>query len=85
MMKSNEILEREFLAIRAKTLEIAAFFDRLERAEGDVAHGDKLELIREALDIACSENSDRAEQVQLIFSRQYDDDWQEQFDLSPRA
>ena len=31
------------------------------------------------------ETSDRAEQMQLIFSRPYDDDWQKAFGLAPPA
>jgi hypothetical protein len=31
------------------------------------------------------ETGDRAEQVQLIFSRAYDDDWQKEFGLTPPA
>jgi hypothetical protein len=29
------------------------------------------------------ETGDRAEQIQLIFSRPYDDDWQKEFGLVP--
>ena len=36
-LSAPEVLSREFLEIRAKILEIAAAFDRLERAAGDVS------------------------------------------------
>ena len=29
------------------------------------------------------ETSDRAEQIQILFSRSYDDDWQKAFGLAP--
>ena len=35
-MTADEVLDREFLQIRGKTLELAAAFDRLNRAAGEV-------------------------------------------------
>ena len=48
-MTSAEILEREFFEIRAKILEIAAAFDRLDRATGNVSDDSRLKLVAEAL------------------------------------
>ncbi|MBC8350513.1 MAG: hypothetical protein H8E66_00910 [Planctomycetes bacterium] len=81
-MTAPEVLDREFLEIRAKVLELAASFDRLHRAEGVVAGDPRLSLIHEALDVLQVEADDRAEQVQLIFSLHYDDDWQQKFDMA---
>ena len=80
-MTSNQVLEREFLEIRAKILELAASFDRLDRADGSAVGDPRLSLIREALSSLSSTQKDRAEQIQLLFSRHYEDDWQEKFDL----
>jgi hypothetical protein len=80
-MTASQILDREFLEIRAKVLELAASFDRLHRAEGVVTGDPRLSLIHEAIDVLQSDADDRAEQVQLIFSLQYDDEWQKKFDL----
>jgi hypothetical protein len=80
-MNSQEILDREFLEIRAKLLEVAASFDRIERAEGDVAGDPRSGLFREALEILQGDSSEKAEQLQLLFSRTYDDGWPEKFDL----
>jgi len=78
-MNSAEILDREFFEIRAKILEIAAAFDRQDRALGDVSDDSRLKLIEEALSVLQQQNRDnRAEEVQLIFSREYDDQWQEE-------
>jgi len=82
-MPAAQVLDREFLEVRAKLLELAASFDRLDRATGSVASDSRLALIREGLDILRSDNDDRAEQIQLLFSRQYEDDWRETFDLLP--
>lgn len=82
-MTSTEVLDREYLEIRAKILQLAASFDRLDRGDGSVSGDPRLSLIHEALRVLDSEQEDRAEQVQLIFSRQYEDDWQEKFNLTP--
>lgn len=80
-----ELLDREFLEIRAKLLQLAASFDRLDRADGAVGDDPRMDRIREALDLLGSGDPDRAEQIQLIFSRQYDDDWQSKFEMpSPK-
>jgi hypothetical protein len=81
-MTAAQVLDREFLEIRAKVLELAASFDRLHRAEGAVVGDPRLSLIQEAIDVLQSDADDRAEQVQLIFSLHYDDEWQKKFDMA---
>ena len=82
-MSAPAVLTREFFEIRAKLLELAASFDRLERAPGSVADDPRMSRIREALEVLQDPKPDRAEQIQLVFSRVYDDDWQKNFDLAP--
>jgi hypothetical protein len=84
MLSAPEILNREFLEIRGKILELAAAFDRLERAEGVVDVDQRVARLREALKALQEPGEDRAEQVQMIFSRAYDDDWQAKFQVAPR-
>ena len=85
-MNSPEILDREFFEIRAKILEIAAAFDRLDRSMGEISHDARLKLIEEALNVLQElDREDRAEQVQLIFSREYNDQWQEEFGISSKG
>ena len=74
-MPAADVLNREFLEIRAKILQVAASFDRLDRGEGTVEEDSRMRLIRMALDILQSETPDRAEQIQLLFSREYDSNW----------
>jgi len=84
-MTSAEILEREFFEIRAKILEIAAAFDRLDRATGNVSDDSRLKLVEETLRVLQQvDREDRAEQVQLIFSREYNDQWQAEFGISSK-
>jgi len=84
VMTAEQVLNREFLEIRAKILEIAASFDRLDRCEGSVADDPRLRRINEALASLQDSAGDRAEQVQLIFSRQYDEAWPEKFGMSTK-
>ena len=82
-MTSNEVLDREYLEIRAKILQLAASFDRLDRANGSVAGDPRETFIHEALKVLQTDAEDRAEQIQLLFSRHYEDDWREKFALAP--
>ena len=78
-----EVLNREFLEIRARLLHVAASLDRLDRAEGSVLDDSRLAKIREALAILSAGEADRAEKIQLLFSRPYDAGWKAVFE--PRA
>ena len=76
-LTAAEVLNREFLEIRCKILELAASFDRLERAEGAVSGDPRLARLHEALAIVADSQPDRAEHIQLIFSRSYDEAWRQ--------
>lgn len=74
---STEVFDQEFLPIRAKILEVAAALDRLDRASGSVAADTRRLQVQAAIQVLLRPADDRAEKVQLIFSRPYEDDWQE--------
>ena len=84
-MNSQQVLDREYLEIRGKILEVAASLDRLERATGDVAQDPRMALMHQGLQIALQSNGahgdSRAKQIQLLFSREYADSWRQDFDL----
>jgi len=84
-MNSQQVLDREYLEIRGKILEVAASLDRLERAAGDVAQDPRMKLIQQGLQIALQSNDaqgdSRAKQIQLLFSREYADSWRKEFEL----
>jgi hypothetical protein len=84
-MAASAVFEREFLEVRARLLELAATFDRLDRGGGSILDNRRMQLIRQGLKVLLDETGDRAEQIQLIFSRPYDDDWQKQFGLLPTS
>lgn len=78
----DAVLEQEFLPLRAKILEIAAGLDRLDRAQtaGD-DDGGRRDRLDEALQLLLLDEPTRAARVQLLFSRDYDEDWRAQFGL----
>lgn len=75
--KSADVFEQEFLPVRAKILEVAAALDRLDRASGSLASDARRSQIQAAVQVLLRPDDDRAEQVQLIFSRPYKEDWRE--------
>jgi hypothetical protein len=75
------VFELEYLPIRAKILEIAAALDRLDRSLGTVNSDPRRAQIRAGIEVLLGSDDDRAEQVQLIFSRPYDDEWQDKFGI----
>ena len=77
---AEQVLGLEFLPMRAKILEIAASLDRIDRAEGEAA-GIELEKLQTALRILLEAEGDRAEQVQLLFSLDYEETWREDLEL----
>jgi len=78
---ASDVLQREFLSLRCKIIEVAAALDRIGRA-GGVCDDPRVEQIRRSLELVSQprETADRAEQVQLIFSLPYDPQWRQ-----PRA
>jgi len=84
-MTAAEILEREFLEIRAKLLELASSFDRLDRAAGSVAEDPRVQQIRQALGILRDERPNRAEEIQRLFSLPYDREWRSKFQLASKG
>ena len=77
-MKAPQILDREFLELRAKILELAASLDRLERADQDVTDDDRFQRLEQGIAILLDKDSQKAARVQMLFSREYDSNWREQ-------
>jgi hypothetical protein len=65
------VLDREFLAIRCRLIDLAAAFDRIDRAE-DAAGDPRRSQIRRSLEILGADAPNRAEQVQMLFSLPYE-------------
>lgn len=70
------VLDREFLVLRAKILELAAGLDRLDRAAGSVSQDPRFARLQRGLQELQNPAPQRAERVQQIFSLAYDEQWQ---------
>jgi hypothetical protein len=71
MRDARQTLEQYFLEMRWRCLSLAADLDRIERAPGGSALIDadpRLRQLREAIGVLIEGKSNRAEQVQYIFS-----------------
>ena len=78
---AREVLDQEYLQIRAKILELAAFFDRLSEAEASDVNQEKLKLLQAGCRILDDAEMDKAARVQMLFSRTYDGQWREKFSV----
>ncbi len=74
---AEEILDDCYLEVRAKLIEIAASLDRVDRADSSgIMDDDPLRgQFREAFEILKSRGFDRAERIQLLFSDEYEPNW----------
>jgi hypothetical protein len=71
MRNAKETLDATFMEMRWRALSLAADLDRIERAEGGpqvLASDPRLAQLREAFQLLVTGKSNRAEQLQLIFS-----------------
>lgn len=80
----RETLDRHFLEMRAKLIDVAAGLDRIDRA-GGAADDPRLAQLRQAIDALKQDADGRAEKLQLLFSLPYDPDWRGKFEKAPRA
>jgi hypothetical protein len=74
-LDAAQVLDKEYLELRAKILEIGASLDRLDRSPGKVGGDPRLALIRDGLRELLAGEDGRAERIQLLFSLPYDGDW----------
>ncbi len=86
-MNAAELLDRHYLEVRARLLEIAATLDRIDRGDGTAAEDARMQQIRAGLQILLrspageSDGGNRAEQIQHLFSRPYEAEWRKSLDI----
>jgi hypothetical protein len=80
-LTATEVLDREFLEVRARLIDVAAALDRIDRAEGSATDDPRLDQIRQAVKVLAGDTPDRAETVQSLFSLPYQEDWREDYGL----
>jgi hypothetical protein len=73
-----EVLDRDFLEIRHRLLDIAAALDRMDRVDGaGQVHSDRrYTQLEQAIRVLANGQPDRAERVQMVFSLPYDRHWE---------
>lgn len=76
-LPASRALDQYFLEARSKLLDLAAFLDRVGRGENAVAidADPRAGKINQALEVLLSDQSNKAERVQQIFSLEYDANW----------
>ena len=65
-------LDREFLGIRCRLIELAATFDRIDRAGKPADGATRMAQIRRSLEILADDGPNRAERIQMVFSLSYE-------------
>ncbi|MFZ5833561.1 MAG: hypothetical protein ACOY3P_26030 [Planctomycetota bacterium] len=87
MQSASDLLDREYLLMRSRLLELAAQFDRLERAaaadgEPDCWRDDpRAKGLLEGLSLL-GRHGARAEQLQMLLSLPYDSQWRAAFGIN---
>jgi len=76
-MEAKDHLEREYLEIRHRILNLAASLDRIERAKGydRITHDRRWKKLHSAAQILIDSRPDRATRIQMLFSDPYDPNW----------
>ena len=65
MRTTKQIVDNQFPEMRWRCLSLAADLDRVQRAEVD---DPRLEILRQAIEILLSDQPNRAEKIQNLFS-----------------
>lgn len=71
-----DVLNREFLIVRSRLIDLAAAIDRVGRADGQVAEDPRWWQLQQAIGVIASPDGNRAERVQMTFSLPYVENWQ---------
>ena len=74
---ADVVLERLYLEIRCRLLDVAASLDRIARADGaeQIQADPRMGQIRKGIEILSSAGMDRAEKIQMLFSDPYVPNW----------
>lgn len=77
---AEAMLDREFLDIRCRLIDIASAMDRIGRGAGAeaVASDSRMQQLSNAAAILIDGQPDRAARVQMIFSDDYDPSWRDE-------
>lgn len=84
LVDAKQTLDRFYLEMRRDLLELAAGFDRFDRASSpdSIKSDPRLQKLRQAAIILADGASDRAERIQMLFSDSYEAEWRERFAIT---
>lgn len=70
---ASELLDRDYLCVRSRILDIAAALDRIDRGSG--AGDARIIALRSGIARLIDDEPDRARRVQMVFSDEFDPAW----------
>ncbi len=76
-MDAEAVLDRYFLEMRSKVLDLGAALDRIERADGAerVRQDERMKQLQDGIGILVDGGGDRATRIHMIFADEYEPDW----------
>jgi hypothetical protein len=76
-LPANRALDQFYLEARSRLLDLAAILDRIDRGADsqETAADPRMARIRQAIESLLSGEAGRAEQIQKLFSLDYDPTW----------
>ena len=86
-MNAKSMLDREFLEMRSRLLDLAASMDRIDRdtEPGTFKNDPRLGFLRNAMHLLADGKPDRVVRMQMHFSDAYDSGWRDEMGFSSRA
>jgi len=80
-VNATSILDREFLEMRCRLIDLAASMDRMERGDDSesIRQDPRFQRLREAIELLADKQTGRAERLQLHFSDEYVAEWRQAF------
>ena len=84
---AREMLDRNFLEVRHRLLDIAAALDRIDRARNapETRSDARYLQLERALRVMTDGEPDRSERVQMVFSLPYHEDWRSVLGVNARG
>jgi hypothetical protein len=77
-MSPASALDREFLGLRSRLIDLAATLDRIDRTKDGVDDDLRRTQVRRSLEILLANAGNRAERIQAEFSLPYNENWRKQ-------
>jgi len=82
-MDASSLLAKEFLEMRCRLIDLAASFDRIDRAPGGEAlrNDTRLHQLLHAARLLADGKPDRAQRLQILFSDPFNPSWRKELEI----